>query len=94
MGESRAFRVSPAYVLEGLIIASGPAALRLSTGISAAAQPEFQGPITPITSAEYGAAARRPAFSVLSNEKLAAFGVAPPRPWQEALAAYLAGRTL
>jgi dTDP-4-dehydrorhamnose reductase len=48
--------------------------------------------LTPITSAEFGAAARRPGFSVLSNAKLASAGVAPPRPWQGALAAYLAER--
>jgi dTDP-4-dehydrorhamnose reductase len=49
--------------------------------------------LTPITSAEYGAAARRPAYSVLSNAKLASAGVPAPRPWPEALAAYLAART-
>jgi dTDP-4-dehydrorhamnose reductase len=48
--------------------------------------------LTPITSAEYGAAARRPAFSVLSNAKLAAAGVPAPRPWPDALAAYLQER--
>src|SRR5262249_26530140 len=48
--------------------------------------------LTPITSAEFGAPARRPPFSVLSNAKLASVGVALPRPWPEALAAYLAER--
>ena len=48
--------------------------------------------LTAITSAQFGAAARRPAYSVLSNAKLASAGVTPPRPWQEALAAYLADR--
>lgn len=48
--------------------------------------------LIPITSAEYGAAARRPAFSVLSNGKLASAGISLPRPWPEALAAYLAER--
>jgi dTDP-4-dehydrorhamnose reductase len=48
--------------------------------------------VTPITSAEFGAAARRPAYSVLSNERLRAAGLAPPRHWTEALAAYLAER--
>lgn len=44
--------------------------------------------LSPITSAEYGAAARRPAYSVLASERL----VAPLRPWREALAAYLTCR--
>jgi dTDP-4-dehydrorhamnose reductase len=48
--------------------------------------------LTAITSTEFGAAARRPAYSVLSNAKLASAGVGAPRPWQEALAAYLAER--
>ncbi|MDB5308729.1 MAG: rmlD [Gemmataceae bacterium] len=48
--------------------------------------------LTPITSAEFGAAARRPRFSVLSNAKLAGVGIPAPRPWAEALAAYLADR--
>ena len=45
--------------------------------------------LTPITSAEFGAAAARPAYSVLSTAKLAAVGVPALRPWQDALAAYL-----
>jgi dTDP-4-dehydrorhamnose reductase len=48
--------------------------------------------LTPITSAEFGAPARRPAYSVLSNEKLRAVGVTPPRTWTEAIAAYLEDR--
>jgi dTDP-4-dehydrorhamnose reductase len=48
--------------------------------------------LTPITSAEFGAAAKRPAYSVLSNAKLASFGISPLRPWPDALAAYLAER--
>ncbi|MBN9519815.1 dTDP-4-dehydrorhamnose reductase [bacterium] len=48
--------------------------------------------LTPITSAQFGAPARRPPYSVLSNAKLGATGITPPRPWQEALAAYLAER--
>jgi dTDP-4-dehydrorhamnose reductase len=49
--------------------------------------------LTPITSEQFGAAARRPPFSVHSNAKLASVGVPAPRPWQEALAADLLERT-
>jgi dTDP-4-dehydrorhamnose reductase len=42
--------------------------------------------LTPIRSAEYGAAARRPRYSVLAPTG------APLRPWREALAAYLQER--
>ena len=48
--------------------------------------------VAPITSAEFGARARRPAYSVLSNEKLRSVSVTPPRPWKEALAAYMIDR--
>ena len=48
--------------------------------------------LTPITSAEYGAAAKRPAYSVLSTAKLASVLGSPLRSWQDALAAYLAER--
>jgi dTDP-4-dehydrorhamnose reductase len=48
--------------------------------------------LSPTTSAEYGAAAGRPAYSVLSNEKLRSAGVTPPRHWAEALATYMAER--
>jgi dTDP-4-dehydrorhamnose reductase len=48
--------------------------------------------LTPITSGQFGAPARRPPFSVLSNTKLASAGVKAPRVWTEALAAYLRER--
>jgi dTDP-4-dehydrorhamnose reductase len=48
--------------------------------------------LTPITSTEFGAAAKRPAYSVLSTAKLASFLGSPLRSWQDALAAYLAER--
>jgi dTDP-4-dehydrorhamnose reductase len=48
--------------------------------------------LTPIRSDEFGARARRPAYSVLEPAGMRRVGLAPLRPWQEALAAYLAER--
>jgi dTDP-4-dehydrorhamnose reductase len=48
--------------------------------------------LSPITSAEFGAKARRPAYSVLANERLVVAGK-PLRDWREALAAYLIERS-
>ncbi len=45
--------------------------------------------LTPVSSAEYGAPAPRPAFSVLANERLRALGLPPLPPVAAALAAYL-----
>lgn len=45
--------------------------------------------LTPIPSSDYPTPARRPGYSVLSLDALAAAGVAEPRPWQAAVAAYL-----
>lgn len=47
-------------------------------------------PVTAITSAEFGAPARRPAYSVLENRALADLGLDRMRPWQDALAGYIA----
>jgi dTDP-4-dehydrorhamnose reductase len=48
--------------------------------------------LTPITSREYGAAARRPGYSVLASAAYEALGLPPLRPWRAALAAYLEER--
>ncbi len=49
--------------------------------------------VTPISSAEFAAPARRPGYSVLSNQKLQAAGIAGLRSWNDALATYLQERT-
>jgi dTDP-4-dehydrorhamnose reductase len=48
--------------------------------------------LTSVTSAEYGARARRPPYSVLARTRLAALGEDDLRPWPPALAAYLRER--
>ena len=48
--------------------------------------------LTPFSSVELGAPAQRPAFSVLENRALAQAGLEKLRPWEEALAAYLAAK--
>jgi dTDP-4-dehydrorhamnose reductase len=45
--------------------------------------------VRPIDSATLGYKARRPAYSVLDNSKLARDGFTPLRPWREALAGHL-----
>jgi len=45
--------------------------------------------LTAITSQETGAAARRPRFSVMEHRALTAAGIAPLRPWPDALEGYL-----
>jgi dTDP-4-dehydrorhamnose reductase len=49
--------------------------------------------LTPVTAAEFGARARRPAYSVMARGRLAALGEDDLRPWPEALADYLRERT-
>jgi dTDP-4-dehydrorhamnose reductase len=48
--------------------------------------------LAPISSREFGAPARRPAYAVLAMDGAARLGLAPLRPWREALAAYLEER--
>lgn len=50
--------------------------------------------LSPTTAAEYGASARRPAYSVLAHTRLAKLGEDDLRPWEPALGAYLAERGL
>jgi dTDP-4-dehydrorhamnose reductase len=45
--------------------------------------------LTPIPSSDYPTPARRPGYSVLSLDALNEAGVPDPRPWREAVAAYL-----
>jgi dTDP-4-dehydrorhamnose reductase len=47
-------------------------------------------PIDPISTAEYGAAARRPAYSVLNTDKYLSIDGPQLPPWSMALAAYMA----
>ena len=44
---------------------------------------------SPTTTAAFGAKARRPAYSVLSNDAIARAGLTPLRPWREGLRDYL-----
>jgi len=48
--------------------------------------------VHPITTAEFGAKAKRPTYSVLANDRLQAAGK-PLRPWREALEAYMRERS-
>ena len=48
--------------------------------------------LAPTTSEQFKRPAKRPPFSLLSNLKLDSVHVPAPRPWQEALGAYLAER--
>jgi dTDP-4-dehydrorhamnose reductase len=48
--------------------------------------------LQPTDSKSFGAKARRPPYSVLDNWQMRAAGIAEFRPWQEALAEYIAQR--
>jgi dTDP-4-dehydrorhamnose reductase len=45
--------------------------------------------LSPIDSQAYGAKARRPAYSVLENQRAKALGITDFSPWREALKNYL-----
>ncbi len=47
-------------------------------------------PVVPVSTAELGAPAARPAYSVLANARLAALGIPRPAPWRDGLRRYLA----
>ena len=48
--------------------------------------------LRPVSSAEFSSPVQRPAYSVLSKQKLRQLGI-PMRKWQEGLASYLAARS-
>ncbi len=48
--------------------------------------------LTPITSEKFGAAAKRPTYSVLAREKLSQLGLDDPELWRNGLRAYLEER--
>jgi dTDP-4-dehydrorhamnose reductase len=52
----------------------------------------IQADLSPITSAEFAAPAKRPPYSVLSLARYRNLGLSAPRPWRLALAAYLEER--
>ncbi len=56
--------------------------------LQAGVKPDFSS----VTSAEYGALAQRPAYSVLENSRLSELSLPRLRPWQQALAHYLAAK--
>ncbi len=45
--------------------------------------------VVPVTTAELGAKAARPGRVILANSRLRALGISQPRPWAQALRAYL-----
>ncbi len=59
--------------------------------VAIAAKTGMKTPIIPVTSAEFVRPAPRPANSALNNTMLRLEGIAPLRPWEEALQDYLSG---
>ena len=56
------------------------------------AQAGLEADLSPVCSREFGARARRPAYSVLENKRAKALGLTPFSPWKDALRNYLAGK--
>ena len=56
------------------------------------AESGIDAPVAAISSRELAAPAPRPAYSVLANERLDAWGIARPPHWRDGLRAYLAAR--
>ena len=52
-------------------------------------QAEVDSEVSPVSTADWGAPAPRPRFSVLESERLSDLGLAPLRRWEEALGEYL-----
>ncbi len=84
------------------LLAAGPPGLYHITNSGRCSRFEFASEIfrfagmkvdlQPITSLEFGARARRPAYAVLENSALERVGVPRLRPWRDALAAYMSSR--
>ncbi len=49
--------------------------------------------VTPVSTAQYGAKAKRPVYSILDNHKATSLGVPAMSHWKEALATYIKKRT-
>ena len=75
-----------------LILVGGPVLGRAAPASGGGRSAGVAADLTAITSQEFGAPARRPGYSVLAPLALTAAGLAPLRPWREALAAYLGER--
>jgi dTDP-4-dehydrorhamnose reductase len=99
--------LTPSYTLDlaakvWRVLARGPHGLYHLTNAGATSWYDFarevfrlsglEPDLAAVTAAEYGARARRPAYSVLAHGRLAALGEDDLRPWQDALAAYLRER--
>jgi dTDP-4-dehydrorhamnose reductase len=53
---------------------------------------DLESELTPTSSEQYAAKAKRPSYSVLSKDKLMQSGIDVPRPWEQALEEYISLR--